>query len=227
MTDQAVPTPKPVKRKADQDQKIANQITADGQYLETVKTDPEISTLLAARGYVPAKLAEGFTLQQGAQAAFTHRQTMLAAQGHATAGLSGSIATAREMYLDFRETVRSVTAFTASDRKALNVNGTAPDDKQKLITAARTSYHAAQAEPYAATLATFGYPATVIDAALAALDVYSTADTDQNSAIGNATKATADRNAAVKALNVYMKQLRGIATIALRKRPELLQKLNG
>jgi hypothetical protein len=227
MTDPAVPSQKPVKRRADQDQKIADQITADGQYLETVKTDPEILATLAGRGYAPAKLDEGLTLQRAAQAAFTHRQTMLAAQGHATAGLSGSIATAREMYIDFRDIVRSITGFTANDRKALNASGAVPDDKQKMLTAARASYQAAQTEPYASTLATYGYPATVIDAALAALDAYSAADTDQNSAIGNATKATADRNAAVKALDVYMKQLRGIAKVALRKRPDLLKKLNG
>jgi hypothetical protein len=95
-----------------------------------------------------------------------------------------------------------------------------------MITLARASYQAAQAEPYASILATYGYPAATITAALAGLDAYSKADTDQNAAIGDATKATADRNAAVKALNVYMKQLRGIAKVALRKRPDLLKKLN-
>jgi hypothetical protein len=227
MTDPAVPSQKPVKRRADQDQKIADQITADGQYLETVKTDPEILATLTARGYTPAKLTDGFNLQRDAQAAFTRRQVAMAAQSHATAGLSGNTATAREMYVDFRETVRAITDFTASDRAALKVTGVVSPDKQKMITAARASYQAAQAKPYAAILATYGYPATVITTALAALDAYATADTDQNSAIGSATKATADRNAAVKALDVYMKQLRGIAKVALRKRPDLLKKLNG
>jgi hypothetical protein len=226
MADPVVPSQKPVKRRADQDQKIADQITADGQYLETVKTDPEILATLAGRGYDTATLDDGLTLQRAAQAAFTLRQTMLAAQSHATAGLSGSTATVREMYIDFRDTVRAITDFTASDRTALKVTGVVSPDKQKMITAARASYQAAQAEPYASILATYGYPATAITNALAALDAYATADTDQNSAIGSATKATADRNAAVKALDVYMKQLRGIAKVALRKRPDLLKKLN-
>jgi len=227
MTDTAVPSLKPVKRRADQDQKIADQIAADGQYLETVKTDAEILEILAARGYDAAKLDDGSTLQRDAQAAFTRRQVAMAAQSRATAGLSGNTATAREMYLDFRETVRAITDFTASDRAALKAGGVVPDDKQKMITLARASYQAAQAEPFASILATYGYPPDAIAAALAALDAYAAADTDQNSAIGSAAKATTDRNAAVTALAVYMKQLRGIARVALRKRPDLLKKLNG
>ena len=44
---------------------------------------------------------------------------------------------------------------------------------------------------------------------------------------GTPTQATADRHAAVQALEVYMKQLCGVAKVALRTRPDLLQKLNG
>ena len=227
MTDPVEVTPKPVKRNAEQDQLIADKITAAAQYLDTVEGDAEIAALLAARGYTAARLAEGRTLYRTAQSAFTDRQVAMAAQGQATAGLSGSAASARDMYLDFRDTVRSISTFTASDRTALKVNGALPADKQKMITLARTSYQAAQQEPYAATLATYGFPAATLDAALAALDAYSKADTDQNTAIGAAVKATADRNAAVKALDAYMKQLRGIAKVALRQRPDLLKKLNG
>jgi hypothetical protein len=96
-----------------------------------------------------------------------------------------------------------------------------------MLTEARASYQAAQAEPYASRLATYGYPATVITSALTALDAYAAADVNQNSAIGDATKATTDRNTAVADLDTYMKQLRRLAKVALRKRPDLLKKLNG
>ena len=226
MTDPVVPTPKPVKRNAEQDQRIADRIAADGQYLQTVRTDPEISVLLAARGYTPAKLDDGDALQTVAQAAFTQRQTSMAGQGHASAGLVGRAAEVREMYVDFRETVRAITDFTASDRVALKVNGTVPTDRQKLLTVARASFQAAQAEPYAGILTTYGYSPVVIGKALEQLDAYATADTDQNSAIGSATKATADRNAAFNELKAYMQQLRRLAKVALRKRPDLLKKLD-
>lgn len=226
MTDPVEVTPKPVKRNAEQDQQIADKITAAAQYLDTVEGDAEISALLATRGYTTAKLAEGHSLQKAAQSAFTQRQIALAAQGQATAGMSGSASAARDMVLDFRETVRSISTFTASDRTALKVNGTLPADKQKMITLARASYQAARQEPYAVALATYGFPAATLDAAVAALDAYSKADTDQNNAIGAAVKATADRNAAVKELDAYMKQLRGLAKVALRQRPDLLKKLN-
>ena len=227
MTDPVVPTPKPVKRNADQNQRIANAITADGQYLTIVKTDPEISAVLGKRGYDAAKLAEGGTLQQAAQTSFTQRQTMLATQGHANAGVKGAALTARETFADFRNTVRSITDFTADDRKALGATGTPSKDKQKFITVATSAYDNAQHPPYANILATYGYPAATLTNAQATLTAYATADTDQNTVLGDATKATADRNAAVKALDVYMKQLRGIAKVALHKRLDLLKKLNG
>lgn len=227
MTDPVVPTPKPVKRNAEQDQRIANQIAADGQYLETVRTDPEISVMLAQRGYTALKLADGDALQVAAQAAFTQRQTAMAGQGHASAGLSGRTAEVREMYKDFRDTVRAISDFTAADRLALKVNGTIPADRQKMITAARASFQAAQAPTYAATLALYGYSSEVIGKALEQIDAYAAADVGQNSAIGDATRATADRNAAYTALQTYMKQLRRIANVALRQRPDLLKKLAG
>lgn len=226
ITDQTVLSTKPVKRKTDQDQRIADKITADWQYLKAVKADAEISAILAARGYTPDKLAEGFDLQRATQSAFTYRQTTLATQSRATAGLSGNAAV-REIYIDFRDTVRAITDFTASDRAALKASGAIPNDRQKMITLARASYQAAQTEPFASILATYGYPLTAIATALAALDVCAAADIEQNLAVGNAAKATADRNAAVKTLDAYMKQLRSIAKVALRQRPDLLKKLNG
>ena len=226
MTDPVVPSPKPVKRNAEQDKQIADRITANLQYLDTIDENPEIVTVLTGRGYPATRLGELRTQCRAVQGTFTQRQLSMATQGQATAGLSGSMATNREMYLDFRETVRSISDFTAIDRKALGVNGTILRDKQQFTTQARTSYQAAQKPPYAEILANYGFSAEVLTNALKTLDTLSISEADQNSAIGDATKATADRNAAVKAMDKSMRQLRGIAKVALRKRPDLLKKLS-
>ena len=88
------------------------------------------------------------------------------------------------------------------------------------------SYLAAQSEPYAATFAANGYPAPYLTAALKAVDDLKTADEVQNAAIGAATKATADRDAAFKALDDWMKVYERIAGSALKKRPDLAKKIN-
>lgn len=73
--------------------------------------------------------------------------------------MTGAETTACHTYVDFRETARAV--FTASvDRTALGLVGKIRNDTQKFITEARTSYTTAQTEPYQATLATYGFPAS-------------------------------------------------------------------
>jgi hypothetical protein len=82
------------------------------------------------------------------------------------------------------------------------------------------------ASPFAATFAANGYPAAYLTAALKALDDFKTADENQNAAIGAATKATADRDAAFTALDNWMKVYERIAGSALKKRPDLAKKIN-
>jgi hypothetical protein len=179
---------------------------------------------LAARGYNAAKLQEGLDLQQAAQAALTVRQTAIGAQKQAVAAADGAESTARHTFDDFRETARAV--FTAAaDRSALGVTGSVPKDQQKFITTARASYTAAQAEPYQAALATYGFPEQTIAAALATLDAFTTAIEAQKSAVGATTQATADREAAVKTLNAWVKQFSKIAGVALKSQPALAKRL--
>jgi hypothetical protein len=163
-------------------------------------------------------------LQQAAQAAFTVRQTALAAQKQAVAAADGAEATARHTFDDFRETARAVFT-SAADRTALGVTGSVPKDQQKFITTARASYAAAQAEPYQAAFATYGFPAATIAVALATLDSFTTAIEAQKSAVGAATQATAAREAAVKELYAWVKQFSKIAAVALRAQPALTKKL--
>lgn len=228
MTDSTSPvpaTPKPVKERAEQDQAMLDRIVGVGQTLSTAQADTEIMALLAPRGFDAAKFDEGLALQQTAQAAFGVRQTALKAQGQISAIRNGSESAAREMYGEFRVNARRLFP-AASDRTALNLNGSIPKDAQQFIGAAQLSYKAAQKAPYAATLATSGYPAAYLTSALAAVDAFKKADEDQNAAIGAATKSTADRDAAFAVLDKWQKIFERLAQTTLKSRPDLLKKLN-
>ena len=224
MPEETMPTPKAVRSYAAQDQKQANAIAAARQLIETACDDAEIARILAARGYDAAGLAAGLSLQASAQAAFTARQTAMAGQQQATAALAGAEAAARQTYADFRATARAIFAAPA-DRTALGLTGNAPKDTQKFLTLARVSYTTAQAEAYQPALATYGYPATALTAALATLDAFSTAGGVQNAAIGAARQATTDRDRAVKTLADWVSQFKRIAKVALRTQPALAKKL--
>lgn len=89
----------------------------------------------------------------------------------------------------------------------------------------RRPYPEQETEELGDDLATYGFPAATIQSAQAALDAMSQADQVQAAAIGAATQATANRDAAVKDLNAWVKQFSKIAGVALKGRPDLLKKL--
>jgi hypothetical protein len=220
----AVP-PKPAVERADQDKKMLDRIVGSAQALATSQADSEIMTALAPRGYEAAKFTEGVGLQQVALNAFSIRQTAMKAQAQATAIRNGADSAAREMYSEFRYNAKKLFP-AAADRTALNLNGNVFKDTQQFIGQARMSYLAAQSAAYAATFAANGYPAAYLTAALKSCDDLKAADETQNAAIGAATKATADRDAAFKALDNWMKVYERIAGSALKQRPDLAKKIN-
>lgn len=224
-TDLLPPAPGRGGPRAEQDQKIANDITEIGERMESAKNDTEIAALLAGRGYDTAAFTQGQTLQEAAQSAFTARQTARGAQRQASAALDGARTTALQTYNDFRETARAVFTSTA-DRSTLSLNGRVPKDAQAFITLARASYAGAQNDPYKTTLAKYGYPAAAIITALATLDAYSAANEASTSVAAAATQATALRDAAYKNLVQWDKQFRAIAKVAARTRSDLAKKLN-
>ncbi|MGC1375227.1 MAG: hypothetical protein WA821_03335 [Anaerolineales bacterium] len=232
MSDQATPTPepapapapKPPVHRADQDQIIANLITEARLMIEKARDDAEIAATLAGRGYDAAALAQGLALQQAAHEAYAARQAAMSAQKKASTAAEQALAAAHSVYMDFRETARA--NFSDSDtRTALGLTGKTPGDMEKFITTARISYEAAQAEPYQSTLATYGFPAAAIASALAALDALAEASKAQDDAISSAVKTTTARDAAVNALEHWIKKFKSIASIALRAQPTQAKKL--
>ena len=185
------PTPaSPSKQRADQDRVIANGITLASQQLAVAQHEPEVAAILAARGYAAVKVGEGVTLQQTAQIKFNARQTAMYAQNKAGTARDAAEAAALKAYVDFRGMARSVFP-EAVDQMALGVGGDIARDTQQFITDARASYAAARLEPHASTLATYGYDAAAIAAALATVDAFQAAATALTAAVAEAGQARA------------------------------------
>ncbi len=104
------------------------------------------------------------------------------------------------------------------------VNSKPSYDTQKFIAAACAAYAAALNPPYCSALSDYGFSAEVIAAALASVDGYASAQQSFEAASLAAIKATQERNAAVKALDEWMRRFRSFARVALRGRKELAAK---
>jgi hypothetical protein len=226
MSDQPTPAPKKTTaRYAEQDQAIANFINETREIIEIARDDPAIAPVLAGRGYDAEALAAGLALQQAALDAYAARQRAMTAQKQSADNITQAFAAARSTYLDFRKTARLTFAKNTHADTDLVLTAKIPTDMDKFIVAAHTAYTQAQSEAYQAALATYGFPAETLAAALTALDALSTASKAQETVSKDAVQATLNRDAAVKALEQWVKHFKGIASIALRPQPTQAKKL--
>jgi hypothetical protein len=132
---------------------------------------------------------------------------------------------ARKAYADFRRTVTSVYR-SKGWRTALGCTGNVPTDLQQFVTVGTASYTTAKSQPYPADLAPVGYPVATLTANLIALTQLNVLRELQATAIGNAVTATSRRNDAHWVLMDWVRQLRGIASVAFRNQPGQAQRLD-
>jgi hypothetical protein len=219
------PADKKKRKLAEQDQQMANELSAALTMIETARDDAEIQALIAPKGYAVDDLDDAVdNLQAPAQAAYNARQTAIGVARRATENLSKMEAEERKDFADFRETARAVFP-GKTDWTSLGLNGAAPKDLQKFLTAAKSSYDAGKKAPYTAGLTKRGYSPAAIDAQLAGIKSVSDLSKTQGIAAGAAQKATTTRDTNFKALQAWTKEFRKIVKRTLRERPDLAGKL--
>ena len=222
MSDQPAPTTRSARR-AEQDQRLANDITAAQQMIATAQNDSEIVHALETRSINAAAFAQGLAFALAAQDKFTARQIAVNSKKAATAALDQAVAAARALFTEYRATAR--IAFSDRNLRAtLGASGLVSADNQKFITFARAA--CAAAEAYQGNLYDYGFTAEKLAALRAALDACSEAQEAQNGAVGAAQSATAARDTAYAELKGWVKHFAAVARLAFRTRRDLLAKLN-
>jgi hypothetical protein len=211
-------------RRAAQSKRIANFVVEAQTFLQTASTDAEIRPILEAHGYGDADFAEGTALAAAAGSGLDLRQEKLGGRNTARDELNLSAREARGAYSAFRTVARA--AFPKQqDRVGLGLSGDVPEDFERFITLARTSYKNAGKAPYATKITKRGYPAARLSTLLANLDSFTEDKADKEEAEGEAIGATEARDKAYADLRAYMQELKGVARGALRGKRALLAKL--
>ncbi len=219
------PAEKKIRKQAEQDQQMANDISAALTLMEAARDDAEIQTFIGGIGYAPADLATAITdFQEPAQAGYNARQTAMGVAKRSTENLGKMEAEERKDFSDYREIARAVYP-TSAEQIALGLKGSTPQDLQKFLTAAKSSYAAGKTATYSAKLTKRGYSPAAIDAQLAGIKSVSDLSKTQLLAVGAAKKATDTRDKAFGLLKEWVSEFRKIAKRVLRTRPDLLGKL--
>ena len=206
-------------------QAIQNYIGDAETFIITVATDPEIHPVMEQHGYDGTELAAGTALLQTAADAFGVRLTGVAGKTGKQDDLVTASNHAREDYAAFREIARA--AFPAqADRIGLGLTGNVPQDLQKFITLAHTSYTNAKQDPWTTKMTTRNYAKARLDALNADLTALTGSESASNIAAGAAEEDTAARDTAYNALKEWIKEAHGVARGAFRKNAGALTKLN-
>jgi hypothetical protein len=199
---------------------IADQLNAAQLAIYNSQTDEEIRTLVSGFGYSDAKLADGCDLYEGAQAAVQAQKLAAGAQKDATQVLADAKTAAADAYQALAKVARATC--DPSQLTALDLNRQMPRDTAGFLAAAYTLFDNAAK---LGTLSGFGYAAEKLTAERGRITVYDEANRKQEAAKGAAQQATREQEAALQALNEWVAQYLKIAKVALREKPQLLEKL--
>lgn len=221
---QSTPTTRKKRTLAEQNLRIANLISDAGILIQTLEADPQLTGLLREKGIDQNEMMVGTDCHAAAQDGFNQRQSTMAEEDAGFVRADRLFAHSQGGFIGFR-TLSRLRFPTHADRIALALNGKLPEDRQQCITLMRASYTEALLPRYQQQLTKLGYSAPILTQLLAELDTLEAAIAAANRASGAAQGATRDRNEAVKALQEWMRMVKGTARVALRERPDLLRKL--
>lgn len=230
MTDNPNPQPSepPAKKpRAAQDQADANLINTYRTRLTAIMSNTASVASLTPRGYDMAGLTEGLAACDLAQDKFNARQLAMDEKSAASKAAKQADKAARDGYADFAKIAAKVFKDNPTAKAAVVVSSRQLTDQEKFLTNVEAAYNAVTARvTYQAALSKRGYSADAIQAEQAKLRAVTTTSAAHEAAKQAATRATAERVAALKALNTWWGEFAATAQVALKDRPDLMKLLD-
>ncbi len=205
---------------------IAKQLNDARVRLTNAQTDPDLQAKLAPRGYTPEALDAGLALHAAAQEAQNKAARERGEQKAATDALAEAHEAADQVYDDHFDYACVLFRDDRDARTALGLDGRRKRPTAGWLRQAGQFYANALAEPrYVAAFEGIGIPPATLEAGQALVEAVAKADEAQEREKGDAQDATPKRDAALEALDTYMDRFLGLARVALRGDPQLLEKL--
>lgn len=201
---------------------ISDRLNAAQVAISNTLADAELQALVAGFGYTAEKVTAGRQLYDRALAAVNAQTAAAGAQQQATAHLRAADVAARDAYQALAQVARAAFAKDKAQLAGLGLTGRMPRKTAAFLAAAYTLFANAAG---VAALAAFGYDPARLTGERAKIAALDTANQAQEAAKGDAQQATRNQDAALAALADWLAQYRKIARVALRGKPQLLEKL--
>ena len=204
-------------------QSIAEQLAAAELAINVSLSNTEIQALLAGGGYTVEKLEEGRGLYQTCLDALHAQKNAIGAQQEATQKVKDIWEEAHEAYQALLGVVR--LKFDEAQQARLGAIGATPKSTAGFLTAAGTLFENARLDDFRTVLAGAGYDTRELKSEHAKIGALALANQQQEEAKGAAQQATQELEQAMKKLNAWMKDFRGMAKIKMRGKKQLLEKI--
>jgi hypothetical protein len=201
---------------------VAQELNTARLAISNSLADGEIQGLVEAYGYTATKLNEGKALYESALAAVNTQKAKRGAQQDSSRGLSQAEKSARDVYQALAKVARSVFVKDKAKLTALGLSGSMPKSTAGFLAAAYALFDNAPSLP---ALANYGYTAARLQSERARIAAYDAANRQQEAAKGSAQQATREQDLALRALSDWTAQYLKIARVALRDKPQLLEKI--
>ena len=213
------------KKRATQDQALANFITTESTRLQAATENPNLAPHLTRRGISPTVLASGIALGAALQDSFTERQRKQEADDNGLHAIAETRKIAREIFSLYRDTVRLAYPGSPSARAALGATGRFPQDDDTFLSAATAAYAIAGDSAHAATLAAVGFGASEHAAAVSTLTDFAAVRAAYPAVHAAMLQATAQRDRAATAFKTWMTTYNRAVRLISREHPELAVRL--
>ena len=217
----AKPAPRP---RSPQDKQMSKEIAAAGQTLRAVSADTEAAAALAEGGYTKAELTRALGLQEAAQAALADRLVADGVQGAATKAYLAAQKSLTAAYSKLRGLARSAFLKNPDALNTLGLTGREPRDLAGLLNAADALVRNGGLEPYTAKLAARGVTAAKLQDLQTKIAALQEADRQQEAAKAATPLATANRDAAVKALTDWLVEFKAFARAQFKDQRDVLKR---
>lgn len=211
---------------ANKNKSIEQRLLEANIALKNASTDAEIQTYMAEYGYNAEKISEGNLLYDAAQDLHNKQKAEYGDQYNATDARDKKLEEAEADYIDYVKIARICLRNDRGSYLKLNLDGSRKKTLSGMLSQAKIFYVNALADPgILAKLSKFSVTKEKLEAGKKLIDETEAAIAMQKKEGGEAQQATFDRNEDMHKLDEWMGDFKVIARIALKDKPQLLEKL--
>lgn len=207
--------------KKNEEDLLAIQLT-----VENIQANEDIKAGLGEFNVTEERVAEGENLYNTAHAKYKGQTKAYALQGAASNYFINTRNTARKTYVDYAKIARKKFADDPDALELLDLNGSRKRPLAEFIPQARRFYENGLGDvPLLEKLSSVGLTKERLEAGLALINETEAAYNRLQASRGTSQQATLDRNDSLAAALRWRSEILTISEVALKDKPELLEKL--